>query len=142
MATDHDKRVIIYPNYIDSKKKISEGRRIPLDKACENPNVGEIADSCNIGLGLKAEYELKFYSRDFLVPGRVRVQLFKPDGKPCNPEIPNRRTLMLRVAQLVPKHPGRSEKAKAAAAKAAAAAQQQPAASGTKGGKKGKKGRK
>jgi len=25
-------RVIIYPNYIDSKKKVSEGRRIPLDK--------------------------------------------------------------------------------------------------------------
>jgi signal recognition particle subunit SRP19 len=142
MATEHDKRVIIYPNYIDSKKKVSEGRRIPLDKACDSPHVGEIADSCNKGLGLKAEPELKFYSRDFLIPGRVRVQLFQPDGKPCNPDIPNRRALMMRVAQLVPKHPGRSEKAKAAAAKAAAATQQLPAASSSKGGKKGKKGRK
>ena len=96
--------MIIYPNYIDSKKKVSEGRRIPLDKgrgallgwegrkfsvaaccgilasclccqlaqqmspiiftsrlgaACDSPNVNEIADSCNIGLGLKAEYEVK-----------------------------------------------------------------------------------
>lgn len=33
--------------------------------------------------------QLKFYSRDFLIPGRVRVQLFQPDGKPCNPDIPN-----------------------------------------------------
>lgn len=140
MTPDHDKRVIIYPNYIDSKKKISEGRRIPLERACESPNVGEIADSCNIGLGLRAEYELKFYSRDFLVPGRVRIQLFNPDGKPCNSEIPNRRVLMMKVAQLVPKHPGRSEKAKAAAAKAAAV--QQPASNSSKGGKKGKKGRK
>lgn len=107
--------------------------------------------------------QAKYYSRDFLVPGRVRVQLFRPDGKPLNSAIPDSksarprlrscrdlqlrfylrglagRTLLLRIAQLVPKHPGRSERAKAQAAKAVASSSQ---AATSKAGKKGKKGRK
>lgn len=31
----------------------------------------------------------KSYPRDWLVRGRVRVQLFNDDGKPVNPDIPN-----------------------------------------------------
>lgn len=40
----------------------------------------------------------KYYSRDFLVPGRVRVQLFKPDGTPINSTIPNSKLSLPGVA--------------------------------------------
>lgn len=41
--------------------------------------------------------QLKYYSRDFLIPGRVRIQLFRPDGKPINAAIPNRKLFFLDV---------------------------------------------
>lgn len=145
-ALDHDKRVVIYPAYINSKVTVAGGRQIPQALGCENPNVIEIADCCNIGLKLKAEYERKSYPRQWWVLGRVRVQLKNDDGTPCNPEIPNRKTLYRRVAELVPKHPGRSKKAQAAAQAAKEKEEREAraaagAASG-KSGKKGKKGRK
>jgi signal recognition particle subunit SRP19 len=34
--------VIIYPAYIDAKKTLREGRRIPKEKAVENPTLPEI----------------------------------------------------------------------------------------------------
>lgn len=37
----------------------------------------------------------KFYSRDWLVQGRVRVELKDASGKPLNPEIPTRKHVML-----------------------------------------------
>ncbi|KAG9155001.1 hypothetical protein Leryth_012177 [Lithospermum erythrorhizon] len=38
---------IIYPVYINSKKTIPEGRRINVNKTCENPTCHEISDCCN-----------------------------------------------------------------------------------------------
>ena len=38
---------IIYPVYINSKKTLAEGRRIPVSKGVENPTLQEIVDSCN-----------------------------------------------------------------------------------------------
>ncbi|KIZ02563.1 hypothetical protein MNEG_5395 [Monoraphidium neglectum] len=53
----------------------------------------------------------KQYPRDWwLSRGRLRVQLFNADGTPTNPEVPTRREMLLRVAELVPKHPGRHKK--------------------------------
>ncbi|KXZ46639.1 hypothetical protein GPECTOR_42g850 [Gonium pectorale] len=49
----------------------------------------------------------KHYPREWLPKGRLRVQLRGADGKPANPDIPDRRTLLIRIAELVPKHPGR-----------------------------------
>lgn len=34
--------------------------------------------------------QMKSYSRDWMVPGRVRVKLRNDDGSPVNPEIPSR----------------------------------------------------
>ena len=84
----------------------------------------------------------KCYSRDFWVVGRVRVSLKHDDGTPVRPDIPNRKVLMERVAEWVPKHPGRSKRAQAQAAQQ----QQKAQASGSGGGggkssKKGKKGK-
>lgn len=141
MVFEHDKRVILYPNYINAKKTIAEGRRIPKDKACENPNVVEMVDCCTKGLKLPAQIEDKSYSRDWLVRGRIRVQLKDDGGKALVADIPSRTALMLRIAELVPKHPMRSKRAQAQlqqqekeAAQAAAAA-----STGSAGGKpKGK----
>jgi len=39
---DTSKWTIIYPAYINKKKTIDDGRRIPLDVACENPSLSEM----------------------------------------------------------------------------------------------------
>lgn len=102
--------IVIYPVYINSKKTLAEGRRIRAKKACENPTCVEIADSC-IYLKLSCVIEAdKAYPRDFMQRGRVRVQLKREDGSLANPEIPSRKELMLRIAELVPRHHGRIKK--------------------------------
>ncbi|KAK8674645.1 hypothetical protein V6N13_032753 [Hibiscus sabdariffa] len=109
----------------------TEGRRISLAKACENPTCAEIADCCN-HLKVPNAIEIdKAYPRDFMQRGRVRVQLKKEDGTLSNPAIPTRKQLMLQVAELVPRHPGRTKK------------QEAPSTSSTAGSSKsGKGGRK
>ncbi|PSC72194.1 signal recognition particle 19 kDa -like [Micractinium conductrix] len=138
-----DKRVIVYPNYLDNRKTVAQGRRIPKELACEAPNALEILECIQKGLNLEAEAEMKSYPRDWLVPGRVRVKLRNDDGSLCNPDIPTRRELLLKIANLVPRHPGRVNGRPAAVA--AAVAKQQEKAGGSGGGssaqqkKKGKK---
>ncbi|MFS7942021.1 putative signal recognition particle, SRP19 subunit [Helianthus anomalus] len=120
---------IIYPVYINSKKTIAEGRRISATKACENPTALEIGDCCG---HLKIPFAIEAYPRDFMQVGRVRVLLKRPDGSPHNPLITSKKQLMIRIAELVPRHPGRVKKQEAAASASNAAA---PSKSG-KGGKK------
>ncbi|XP_022979984.1 signal recognition particle 19 kDa protein [Cucurbita maxima] len=121
--------VVLYPIYINSKKTIAEGRRIGVSKACENPTCAEIGDCCShLKLPFAIEID-KAYPRDFMQRGRVRVLLKKEDGTLSNPAIPSRKQLMLRIAELVPRHPGRIKK-------------QEPASSSTAGPSKGKGGRK
>ncbi|GFZ11559.1 Signal recognition particle protein [Actinidia chinensis var. chinensis] len=125
------KWIVLYPIYINSKKTIAEGRRISTSKACENPTCAEIGDCCT---HLKIPYAIeidKAYPRDFMQRGRVRVLLKKDDGTLFNPAISSRKQLMLSVAELVPRHPGRTKKQEPAASTSGAG----PAKSG-KGGKK------
>ncbi|XP_024022109.1 signal recognition particle 19 kDa protein isoform X2 [Morus notabilis] len=124
------KWVVVYPVYINSKKTIAEGRRINVSKACENPTCAEIGDCCtHFKLPFAIEID-KAYPRDFMQRGRVRVLLKKDDGTPCNPAISSRKQLMLRIAELVPRHPGRTKKQEPASASNAGTA---------KSGKGGKK---
>ncbi|GLI61726.1 hypothetical protein VaNZ11_004142, partial [Volvox africanus] len=148
-----DRRVIVYPQYIDALKTVAEGRRIPKSLACEDPNVGEMHDSCNL-LKLHSTIEGKHYPRDWLPRCRIRVQLKGDDGKPVDPEIPDRRTLLVKLAELVVKHPGRvggkprqqsaASKLAEAASAAVGAGPSSGAGSGSKPApsKKGKKGKK
>ncbi|XP_030461867.1 signal recognition particle 19 kDa protein [Syzygium oleosum] len=102
--------IVLYPVYINSKKTIAEGRRICAAKACENPTCIEIGDCCG-HLKLPYAVELdKAYPRDFMQRGRVRVLLKREDGTLHNPAISSRKQLMLHVAELVPRHPGRTKK--------------------------------
>uniref|UniRef100_A0ACD5Z0C5 Uncharacterized protein n=2 Tax=Avena sativa TaxID=4498 RepID=A0ACD5Z0C5_AVESA len=52
----------------------------------------------------------KAYPRDFFQVGRVRVQLTNDDGTPVNPSIRTKKQLMIQIAELVPKHHGRTKK--------------------------------
>ncbi|GAV71634.1 SRP19 domain-containing protein [Cephalotus follicularis] len=124
------KWIVLYPVYINSKKTIAEGRRISTSKACENPTCAEIGDCCS---HLKVPFAIeidKAYPRDFMQRGRVRVLLKREDGTLYNPAITSRKQLMLHIAELVPRHPGRNKKQETASASNAG-----PSKSG-KGGKK------
>ncbi|OIW00173.1 hypothetical protein TanjilG_29163 [Lupinus angustifolius] len=122
---------ILYPVYINSKKTMAQGRRIGLTKACENPTCAEIGDCCTyFKLPFAIEID-KAYPRDFMQRGRVRVLLKKEDGTLFNPAIASRKQLMLRIAEMVPRHPGRTKKPEAASTSAAGTS--------TKSGKGGKK---
>ncbi|XP_056176947.1 signal recognition particle 19 kDa protein-like [Syzygium oleosum] len=104
------KWVVLYPVYINPKKTIAEGRRICVTKACENPTCIEIGDCCS---RLKLRFAIKIdktYPRDFMQRGRVRVLLKREDGTLYNPAISSRKQLMLHVAELVPRHAGRTKK--------------------------------
>ena len=90
----HDRRVCIYPSYINSKCTVAEGRRIPKDLACEAPNVLEIRDVLEKSMKLPCEVEDKFYPRDFWQRGRVRVTMRKEDGTPLAKEFPTKRSLV------------------------------------------------
>uniref|UniRef100_A0A7N0UXB8 Signal recognition particle 19 kDa protein n=1 Tax=Kalanchoe fedtschenkoi TaxID=63787 RepID=A0A7N0UXB8_KALFE len=112
------KWVVFYPIYINSKKTIAEGRRIGTSKACENPTCVEIYDSCKY-LNIPAAIEIdKAYPRDFMQRGRVRVLLKREDGTFSNPGITSRKQLMLQVAELVPRHQGRTKKQETTSASA------------------------
>eukprot|EP00262_Sarcandra_glabra_P000472 TRINITY_DN10555_c0_g1_i1.p1 TRINITY_DN10555_c0_g1~~TRINITY_DN10555_c0_g1_i1.p1 ORF type:complete len:139 (-),score=28.26 TRINITY_DN10555_c0_g1_i1:117-533(-) len=125
--------IVFYPVYINSKKTLAEGRRISASKACENPTCLEIGDSCNyLKLPFAIEVD-KAYPRDFMQRGRVRVLLKREDGTLFNPAISSRKQLMLQVAELVPRHHGRTKKQEPAATSAAGPS------SNKAGGKAGKK---
>ncbi|XP_078177393.1 signal recognition particle 19 kDa protein-like [Carex rostrata] len=123
---------IIYPVYINSKKTVAEGRRISAAKACENPNCMEISDCCS-HLKIPHAVEIdKAYPRDFMQVGRVRFQLKKADGSFWNPAITSKKALMLQIAELVPKHHGRTKKQEPVVSSSVAG----PAKSGKHGKKK------
>ncbi|GMN56084.1 hypothetical protein TIFTF001_025208 [Ficus carica] len=111
-------------------KTTAEGRRINVSKAGENPTCAEIGDCCtHFKLPFAIEI-VKAYPRDFRKRGRVRVLLKKDDGSLYNPAISSSgleyqvplqlslpwKQLMLRIAELVPRHPGRTKKQEPASA--------------------------
>ncbi|XP_078150096.1 signal recognition particle 19 kDa protein-like [Carex rostrata] len=96
----------------------------------------EISDCCG-HLKIPHAVEIdKAYPRDFMQVGRVRFQLKKSDGSFWNPAISSKKALMLQIAQLVPKHHGRTKKQETAGSSSAAGA---AGAGPSKSGKHGKK---
>ncbi|WP_129115027.1 signal recognition particle subunit SRP19 [Halegenticoccus tardaugens] len=65
---------VIYPAYVDAAKTRSEGRRVPLRDAVEEPTVDEIARAVQqIGYDAVIERD-KAYSREWVPRGRVVVR--------------------------------------------------------------------
>ena len=52
---------VVYPIYINSKKTVAEGRRIPIEKATEHPTPKEIFEACKY-LGYETEIEVDLAS--------------------------------------------------------------------------------
>nr|XP_033784992.1 signal recognition particle 19 kDa protein [Geotrypetes seraphini] len=106
--------ICIYPAYINNKKTIAEGRRIPVEKAVSNPTCAEIEDVCKVA-GFTSCIENKMFprewNRDVQFRGRVRVQLKKDDGSPCLAQFPTRKSVMLYVAEMIPRLKTRTQKA-------------------------------
>ncbi|GAX83355.1 hypothetical protein CEUSTIGMA_g10780.t1 [Chlamydomonas eustigma] len=103
MSFTYDKRIIVYPHYITAGKTVAEGRRLPKELACADPNVLDMSESCK-ELNIPHIIEDKHYPRDWFIRCRLRVELKRPDGSFYNPEITNRRSLLIKIAQLVSKH--------------------------------------
>ncbi|VDM56346.1 unnamed protein product [Angiostrongylus costaricensis] len=115
----NDKRwVVIYPTYIDSKKSLQQGRKIPKGLAVENPTAVEIHDVLAAN-GLNPVLEVLFTlmlpqtPRGKLHPrerdrepekfGRVRIMLRNDDGTVKNKDYPTRMALYKYVASMIPK---------------------------------------
>ncbi|KAM4638907.1 signal recognition particle 19 kDa protein [Amazona ochrocephala] len=111
---DKERFICIYPAYLNNKKTIAEGRRIPIDKAVENPTSTEIQDVCAaVGFNVLLEKNKMYpreWNRDVQYRGRVRIQLKQDDGNPCLPQFPTRKSVMLYAAETIPKLKSRTQK--------------------------------
>ncbi|NXU65111.1 SRP19 protein, partial [Horornis vulcanius] len=111
---DKERFICIYPAYLNNKKTIAEGRRIPIDKAVENPTSTEIQDVCAaVGFNVLLEKNKMYpreWNRDVQYRGRVRIQLKQDDGNPCLPQFPTRKSVMLYAAETIPKLKTRTQK--------------------------------
>uniref|UniRef100_A0A8C8DSV1 Signal recognition particle 19 kDa protein n=1 Tax=Oryzias sinensis TaxID=183150 RepID=A0A8C8DSV1_9TELE len=105
--------VCLYPVYINSKKTLAEGRRIPTEKAVENPSCGEIRDVLTAaGMNVYVENKMhpREWNRDVQFRGRVRVQLKQADGSLCQDKFKCRKDVMVYVAEMIPKLKTRTQK--------------------------------
>lgn len=97
--------ICIYPAYIDIKKSVQEGRKLPKEYCIENPSYQEIRDvltSANFNIFVENKIYPKERSKEILHRGRIRVQLKNGDGTPINPDLDNRRKLLRYVGQMIP----------------------------------------
>ncbi|KAK2958499.1 putative Actin B [Blattamonas nauphoetae] len=69
---------IIYPCYLNSKRKRVEGRKMNQSLCVEDPTPHEIMDACK-EIGLDARVEPKRHPQDYFCVGRVRVHLRDPE---------------------------------------------------------------
>ncbi|XP_068559155.1 signal recognition particle 19 kDa protein isoform X2 [Cebidichthys violaceus] len=95
---DKERFICVYPIYINSKKTLAEGRRIPTEKAVENPSCAEIRDVLTAaGMNVYVENKMhpREWNRDVQFRGRVRVQVKQEDGSFCLDKFTSRREVML-----------------------------------------------
>eukprot|EP00920_Eleutheroschizon_duboscqi_P030593 GHVT01073975.1.p1 GENE.GHVT01073975.1~~GHVT01073975.1.p1 ORF type:complete len:170 (-),score=26.51 GHVT01073975.1:721-1230(-) len=119
---DRSQWPILYPNYLNSKKTIAQGRRIPKALAAEDPDVREMKLICD-HLEIPAAIELKCYPRDWLVVGRLRVLLVdERTSMPFKANISNKRRLLVEMGRLIPDLKTRSEVPKPSTAQATSTA--------------------
>ncbi|XP_038559313.1 signal recognition particle 19 kDa protein [Micropterus salmoides] len=110
---DKERFICIYPVYINSKKTLAEGRRIPAEKAVENPSCSEIRDVLTAA-GMNVYMENKLHprelNRDVQFRGRIRVQVKEADGSFCQDKFSSRKDVMMYVAEMIPKLKTRTQK--------------------------------
>lgn len=101
----HFSFICIYPAYIDVKKSVQDGRKIPKEHCVENPSYQEIRDvlmAANFNIYVENKIYPRERSKELLHRGRVRVQLKHEDGTPLNPDISNRRQALKYIGEMIP----------------------------------------
>lgn len=105
--TDRERWICVYPAYINSKKSVKEGRRMPKQLCVENPTAIEIRDvmvqsGLNIGVENKV-YARELDHRDPKFRGRIRVQLRDENGVPCLEKFPDRESVFKYICEMISK---------------------------------------
>jgi signal recognition particle subunit SRP19 len=96
--SDKPRWVCVYPAYLNSKRTLAQGRKLPAKLAVENPTIGEIRDVL-VNAGLQVELEVnkvhpkELNKYEMLSRGRVRVHLKNDDGTPLKPNLPTRNSI-------------------------------------------------
>ena len=99
---DYSRWMCLYPCYLDSNKRVSEGRRISKADGCEGPHPMEMLEVCKY-LKLPALVEPKSHPRNpKWENGRLRVKMKDDNGDPTNAEVPNRKALLRTMGKLIP----------------------------------------
>jgi len=110
---DKERWICIYPAYLNSKKSRAEGRRIPIDKAIENPNYSEIRDviaAAGFVVGVENKKYCRERSNEPTIRGRIRVHFRNDDGSLINPKFPSRDSILVHCGEMIPKLKSRTEK--------------------------------
>ena len=95
--------------YLDAKKTIADGRKLPIAQCVEYPSMQELKEVIE-HLGYDASYEEKAYPRDLTQFGRFRVSIRDPaTGEPTVEGIENRRQLLHKLGELIPNLKSRKE---------------------------------
>ncbi|ESO95065.1 hypothetical protein LOTGIDRAFT_215214 [Lottia gigantea] len=133
--SDRERWICIYPTYINSKRTLQDGRRIPTSKAVDNPTYAEIKDviaAAGLTMGVENKvYPRELDHRDPKCRGRIRVQLKNDDGSIMNEKFPDRKSILLYLAETIPKLKSRQSSSQASS-------QSQPSKNQKRKGKKGR----
>ncbi|ESO12968.1 hypothetical protein HELRODRAFT_126387, partial [Helobdella robusta] len=133
---DRERWLCIYPVYLNGKKTVAEGRRVPKTKAVDNPTASEIRDVLSaLGLPIMMEDKVHPRERDRNAKGRVRVQLKNENNVPLNPQFTNKYGVLEHVCQMIPKLKTRTQNPSSLISQPTQAGQSNSA---TGGGKKNK----
>ncbi|XP_072939801.1 signal recognition particle 19 kDa protein [Epargyreus clarus] len=111
--SDVERWICIYPAYLNSKKTLAQGRRLPRAQCVENPTHQEIRDVL-LTAGMRVGVENKLYprerSKEILFRGRIRVQIKNDDGTLVNADFPTRESVMRYIGESIPKMKNRQNR--------------------------------
>jgi len=102
---DPERWICIYPAYLNSKKSLQEGRRIPVAKAVDTPTYQEIKmvlDDAKMDYILERKFYPRERSKEHYMIGRFRVHLKDKEGEFCKDEFQSRESIMLYIAEKIP----------------------------------------
>ncbi|CRL06795.1 CLUMA_CG019427, isoform A [Clunio marinus] len=137
--TDRERFICIYPAYLDAKKSVQEGRKVPKEYCIENPTYQEIKDvltAANMNLVIENKIYPKERSKEILHRGRVRVQIKHEDGTPINPDLATRREILKYIGGMIPQLKSRIANPKGGELPAQSTSQQQTGGKKSKGKKR------
>mmetsp|Transcript_9034 Transcript_9034/g.26285 ORF Transcript_9034/g.26285 Transcript_9034/m.26285 type:complete len:163 (-) Transcript_9034:88-576(-) len=137
-SVDYSRFVMVWPAFINSRVSIPKGRRISKEDGCLDPIVQEMSEVCQYYQLTHCIEPYKNYPRQPGYPGRVRVRLLDENGEPCNPDIPNKKVLMRKMGELIPRLQSRQIRIVQAQARIKAAQEAQAAAAAGGGSAKKK----